>query len=144
MDIPVYLCIFVHMKLIALIFTLFLSLFSGGKDLCTGGLPPEGSSCAVFESTSKDNLPECSFNKDICLASAQTFSFEGSDNSSVSLQTRGNGRRTNSQSGRCCSFVKSGKFFNNNTNPYLSPSLLCLSGCNEPERYRISICILRI
>ena len=80
------------MKLIALIFTLFLSLFSGGKDLCTGGLPPEGSSCAVFESTSKDNLPECSFNKDICLASAQTFSFEGSDTCLLEKKAKPDGK----------------------------------------------------
>ena len=139
-------CKFALMKILTLILSLLLSLFSGDKAGRVNDVQETLSQCSISERSSSEKTVDYSLNRDICITAAQGYSFTGSNSSnSVSVRTSNTGRRTSPQTKSTFRVVKSGKVIdNNNIHPFLTPSFITLSGTRTSERYLYSICRLRL
>ena len=139
-------CKFALMKILTLILSLLLSLFSGDKAGRVSDVQEAVGQCSISERSSSEKTVDHSLNRDICITAAQGYSFTGSNSTnSVSVRTSNTGRRTSPQTKSTFRVVKSGKVIdNNNIHPFLTPSLITLSGTRTSERYLYSICRLRL
>ena len=128
------------------ILTLFLSLFLA---LMSEAIPYDnyyqGEDIWIGEAPSSDRSMDHRLNRDLCIASAQSYSFSGGSNiQSVSLRTSQTGRRTSPETKSTSRIVKSGKIIDNNhLHPFLTLSFCVLSGPFTSERYLYSLCRLR-
>lgn len=139
-------CKFALMKILTLILSLLLSLFSGDKAGRVSDVQEAVGQCSISERSSSEKTVDHSLNRDICITAAQGYSFTGSNSTnSVSVRTSNTGRRTSPQTKSTFRVVKSGKVIdNNNIHPFLTPSFIKLSGTRTSERYLYSICRLRL
>ena len=139
-------CKFALMKILTLILSLLLSLFSGDKAGRVSDVQEAVGQCSISERSSSEKTVDHSLNRDICITAAQGYSFTGSNSTnSVSARTSNTGRRTSPQTKSTFRVVKSGKVIdNNNIHPFLTPSFIKLSGTRTSERYLYSICRLRL
>lgn len=139
-------CKFALMKILTLILSLLLSLFSGDKAGRVSDVQEAVGQCSISERSSSEKTVDHSLNRDICITAAQGYSFTGSNSTnSVSVRTSNTGRRTSPQTKSTFRVVKSGKVIdNNNIHPFLTPSFITLSGTRTSERYLYSICRLRL
>ena len=133
------------MKTFFSILSVLLSLLFGRADAQTdaGALQEQST---LTEDASTDNPQDYSLNRDICLTSAQGYTFAGSENiSSVSLRSNPTNRRTSPQTKSSFRMVKGGKVFDNNHQHFFQTQVYGLSsGGYISERYLFSICCLRI
>ncbi|MBR1576115.1 MAG: hypothetical protein IJ654_06685 [Bacteroidales bacterium] len=85
-------------------------------------------------------------NRDICITSAQGYSFAGSDSTnSASVRIPQSIRRLNQPVRSTFRIVKDGKVIDNNRlHPFLAQSFVHLAGIYISERYLYSICRLRL
>ena len=134
------------MKILTLILSLLLSLFSGDKAGRVSDVQEAVGQCSISERSSSEKTVDHSLNRDICITAAQGYSFTGSNSTnSVSVRASNTGRRTSPQTKSTFRVVKSGKVIdNNNIHPFLTPSFIKLSGTRTSERYLYSICRLRL
>ena len=139
-------CKFALMKILTLILSLLLSLFSGDKAGRVNDVQEAVGQCSISERSSSEKTVDYSLNRDICITAAQGYSFTGSNSTnSVSVRNSNTGRRTSPQTKSTFRVVKSGKVIdNNNIHPFLTPSFIKLSGTRTSERYLYSICRLRL
>ncbi|MGN0195615.1 MAG: hypothetical protein ACI4AE_04075 [Candidatus Cryptobacteroides sp.] len=115
------------MRLLVLMIAMLLSPVFGDR----GGFVPADQECTVVQSTSEDRNTDFSLNRDACLPSVHLLSFSGTRSPSPHpLRFHSPGRRTLAQ-------VRTAF-------RYISPSFVVTSGTNIPERYLLSICLLRI
>lgn len=134
------------MKWMLLILSLILSLSGGGRSEAVGEAPAQDTPCSVSDAPSSDQSPDYAPNRDICLTSAQGYSFTGNDSTnSVSVRNSNTGRRTSPQTKSTFRMVKSGKVVDNNLfHLFLTLSSPTLSGIHDPGRYLFSLCRLRL
>ena len=133
------------MKGLLLIWSVMLSLLGGGRTevVCEAVAPQTRH--AVGEAPSSDRSMDHRLNRDLCIASAQSYSFNGGNSiQSVSVRTSQTGRRTSPETKSTSRIVKSGKVIDNNhLHPFLTLSFCVLSGPLTSERYLYSLCRLR-
>ncbi|GEM_PF-2559739 len=134
------------MNCFVLIFSLLLSLFSGGISDNVSEVSFSESRYSVSERSSSENAMDCAFSRDICITAIQGYSFTGNNSTNfVSIRTTNTGHRASFQTKSTFRMVKLGKVIdNNNLHPFLTPSFVALSGTRTFERYLYSICRLRI
>ena len=133
------------MKGLLLIWSVMLSLLGGGRTevVCEAVAPQTRH--AVGEAPSSDRSMDHRLNRDLCITSAQSYSFTGGNSiQSVSVRTSQTGRRTSPETKSTSRIVKSGKVIDNNhLHPFLTLSFCVLSGPLTSERYLYSLCRLR-
>ena len=85
-------------------------------------------------------------NRDICITSAQGYTFAGSHSTnSVSIRLTQSLRRLNQPVRSTFRMVKGGKIIDNNhLHPFLAQSFVHLAGIHTSERFLFSICRLRL
>ena len=126
------------MKRVVIILSFILSLFWGGQ---TEAAAPLREAAGSGSCVSQDIR-----SRDICLTSAQGYSFSGDSSTNyVSVRTSQTGRRTPPQTKSTFRILKGGKVVNNNhLHPFLSGSFLPLSGTHISQRYLFTLCRLRL
>ena len=137
---------FARVKVLLLILSLLLSLFSGRQQTPDAAVSSEEGSYCLAEAASSDAPTDYRLNRDLCITAAQGLSFSGEGGSNpVSLRSPNTGRRTPTQLRSSTRFVKGGKVIDNNrTHPFPTPYFVPLSGTHISERYLFSICRLRL
>ena len=133
------------MKMIALILSLILSLFGGGRSQSVSEIVNQETGCSVSKAPSSEKAVDHALNRDICITSSQGYSFTGNESvNSVLVRNSNSGRRTSQETKSTSRIVKSGKVIdNNNLHPFLTPFFFTLSGPRTSERYLYSLCRLR-
>ena len=113
------------MRLLVLMIAMLLSpVFGDRGDLV-------GQECTVVQSTSEDCNTDFSLNSDACLSSVRVLPISGTRSFNPHpLRLHNPGRRTSAQ-------VRTAF-------RYMSPSFVVTSGMGIPDRYLLSICLLRI
>ena len=134
------------MKTLVFIFTFLLSLLSSGKEVNADAVSSLESSFNVSAARASEKRTDKALNREMCIASAQGYTFAGTDsNNGVSIRTAPNGRRTSQQTRSSSRIVKCGKIIDNNRlHPFLAQPVLPLSGTHVSERYLFAICRLRL
>lgn len=134
------------MRIAVLLLSFLLSFLSGTEaDAVADVSGPAGGYC-ISETPSTDNPQARNLTQDICLAAAHGYTFAGNGSTNyLSLRVTQTGKRSSSQLRSTFRIVKCGKIIDNNhIHPFLSQSLIHLSGVYLPERYLFSICRLRL
>jgi hypothetical protein len=134
------------MKLAALIISFLLSFLSGGKAAEADVRPQNDGRCSVAESPSTEKTADYTRNRELCIAAAQGYTFAGDGGTnSVLIRVSQSGRRTQLQVRSTFRIIKGGKVIDNNhLHPFLAQSIVHLAGMYLSDRYRFSICSLRI
>lgn len=100
----------------------------------------------VSECPSTERAVDFTRDRDICITSAQGYTFAGSDSTnSVSVRLTQSLRRLNEPVRSSFRMVKGGKVIDNNhIHPFLAQSFVHLAGFYTSERFLFSICRLRL
>ena len=108
--------------------------------------PSRETQYSVSECTSTERAVDFTRDRDICITSAQGYTFAGSDSTnSVSVRLTQSLRRLNEPVRSSFRMVKGGKVIDNNhIHPFLAQSFVHLAGFYTSERFLFSICRLRL
>lgn len=145
-DIGSFLLSLCPVRIVVFLLSFLLSFLSGAKaDAVAEVSGPAGDYC-VSETPSTANPQARNLSQDICLTAAHGYTFAGNGNINfVSLRVTQTGKRSSSQLRSTFRIVKCGKIIDNNyIHPFLSQSVIHLSGVYLSERYLFSICRLRL
>ena len=134
------------MKLFVLIFSLLLSFLSTGRTDVANSVSSSGSRCNVSKSPSSEQAADFTQNREICITSAQGYTFAGNNSTnSVSVRLTQSVRRINQPVRSTFRIVKGGKVIDNNhLHPFLAQSFVHLAGIYVIDRFLLSICRLRL
>ena len=132
------------MKLLTLILSLLLSLLSGSGR--TAAVESVSAAAVVATAPASDPATAPALNNDMCITSAQGWSFSGSESgSAVSFRTTQSGRRTSQSTRTPSRLIRTGKIIDTrNFNPFLSAVFPKSDGAQSFFRYLYSICCLRL
>lgn len=128
-----------------LILSVVFSLFFGGKQECISSKASVGEE-VLAASHARDNVPDHSLHRDMCITASHGWTFSGGENSNtVLLGSSQVGRRTTQPTKTPTRLIRDGKVIDtHNFTPFLSAIFLKVYGAESFPRYLYSICCLRL